>query len=222
LFIASAGEEECRRLAAETGAAFRAGDLSVEQDAESAVAACTDRYSGIDAVFNVAGISGRRFGDGPLHECTVDGWDVTLANNARSTFLVCRAAVRYMLTRGGGTIINMTSVLAFSPEPGYFATHAYAASKGAIIALTTAMAAYYAPNSIRVNAIAPGLVATPMSRRAQEDPDILSFLGHKQPLRAGPLKPEDVAEAAIFLLSDAASAITGQVVTVDAGWSVCG
>jgi NAD(P)-dependent dehydrogenase (short-subunit alcohol dehydrogenase family) len=222
VFIASISEEDCEQLASDIGATFRAADLSLEQDAESVVAACTERYRGIDAVFNVAGISGRRFGDGPVHECTAEGWDATFANNARSTFLVSRAAVRHMLSRGGGAILNMASVLAFSPEPRHFATHAYAASKGAIIALTAAMAAYYAPMKIRVNAVAPGLVATPMSRRAQEDPDVVSFLVHKQPLREGPLTPADVVETALFLLSDAASAVTGQVITVDGGWTVSG
>jgi NAD(P)-dependent dehydrogenase (short-subunit alcohol dehydrogenase family) len=195
------------------------GDLSQEQHAEAAVQACVDLHGSVNGLFNAAGISGRRFGDGPVHECTVQGWDRTLEANARSTFLMCRAALRVMMRQKSGSIVNMSSVLVFSPEPRHFASHAYAASKGAIIALTTAMAAYYAPMKIRLNAIAPGLVETPMSRRAQDNPQILEFIRSKQPLAGGMLSPTTVAESALFLLSDAAAAITGHVLTVDGGWS---
>jgi NAD(P)-dependent dehydrogenase (short-subunit alcohol dehydrogenase family) len=114
----------------------------------------------------------------------------------------------------------MASVTAYSPEPRHFATHAYAASKGAAIALTHAMASYYAPQIIRVNALAPGLVRTPMSRRAQDDPAIVSYMKSKQPLAGDLVEPEDVARAAVFLLSNESRTITGQVLAVDAGWSV--
>jgi NAD(P)-dependent dehydrogenase (short-subunit alcohol dehydrogenase family) len=198
------------------------GDLSEERHADAAVQACRDRHGSIDGLFNVAGLSGRRFGDGPVHECSAEGWDRTMQVNARSMFLMCRAALRVMMRQQSGSIVNMSSVLAFSPEPRHFASHAYAASKGAAIALTTAMAAYYAPMNIRVNAIAPGLVETPMSRRAQEDPGILEFIGGKQPLTQGMLTADHVAEAALFLLSDAAASITGQILTIDGGWCVSG
>jgi len=102
----------------------------------------------------------------------------------------------------------------------FFATHAYAAAKGGVIAMTKAMASYYAPHKIRVNAIAPGLVRTPMSRRAQTDDRILAFMKKKQPLLEGLIEPEDVAEAAMFLLSPAAGTITGEVLSIDAGWHV--
>jgi NAD(P)-dependent dehydrogenase (short-subunit alcohol dehydrogenase family) len=196
------------------------GDLSEEQHADAAVQACVDRHGTLDGLFNVAGISGRRFGDGPVHECTAEAWDRTVQANARSMFLMCRAALRVMMRQQSGSIVNMASVLALSPEPQHFASHAYAASKGAVMAMTTAMAAYYAPMKIRVNAIAPGLVETPMSRRAQEDPVIVEFIRAKQPLTGGMLSAEQVAEAALFLLSDAAASITGQILTVDGGWCV--
>ncbi len=185
-----------------------------------------ERFGRLDAVYNVAGISGRRFGDGPLHECTEEGWDVTLAANLKTTFLVSRAALRYFLKAEPapsgirGTLLNMTSVLAFSPEPRHFAAHAYAASKGAIVSLTKAMAAYYASHQIRVNAIAPGLVRTPMSKRAQENPEILQYMKTKQPLAGGILDAEDVAKASVFLLSDESRHITGEIVTIVGGWHV--
>jgi NAD(P)-dependent dehydrogenase (short-subunit alcohol dehydrogenase family) len=153
----------------------------------------------------------------------VEGWDKTLEANAKPTFLMCRAAVRHWLDAGrGGAILNMASVLAFSPEPRYFPTHAYAASKGAIISMSRAMAAHYAPNGIRVNVIAPALVRTPMSARAQADPEVVDFIRQKQPLSGGLLEAEDVARTALFLLSESSRHVTGQVVSVDGGWSVTG
>jgi hypothetical protein len=101
-----------------------------------------------------------------------------------------------------GSILNMASVLAWSPSPTHFATHAYAASKAAIIGFSRAMAAHYAPDRIRINVIAPALVRTPMSQRAQEDEQILEFMKTKQPLVGDLVDAEQVARAALFLLSD--------------------
>ncbi|MCC6363809.1 MAG: SDR family oxidoreductase [Bryobacterales bacterium] len=198
-------------------------DLCEEPAAAAAVAACLDRHGRIDALFNVAGLSGRRFGDGPLHECSSDGWDLTFSRNLRPAFLLSREVLRHWLAAGlPGTILHMSSVSAYSPEPQHFGAHAYAAAKGALLSLTKAMAAFYAPHGIRVNAIAPGLVRTPMSARAQSDPDILQFITHKQPLSKGILDADDVARAALFLLGDESRHITGEILTVDGGWSVTG
>ncbi len=197
------------------------GDLRDENTVHSAITACQEVFGSVDALFNVAGISGRRYGDGPVHECTVDGWSTTLEHNARTTFLMSKEVLRLWLAMGRrGAIVNMTSVLASSPEPDHFAAHAYAASKGAIISLTKAMASYYARHGIRVNALAPGLVRTPMSERAQNDPEILAFIAEKQPLSQGMIEPEEIASAALFLLSDEARHITGEVLGVDGGWKV--
>src|SRR6478672_4773075 len=135
VFVLSRTEEHCRDLCARLpDAGYQVCDLREERDVETAFDACLSRFGGVDAVFNVAGISGRRFGDGPLHECSAEGWDITLDTNVRGMFLVCRAALRYWLdARRPGAILNMSSVLAFSPQAQHFATHAYAASKGAII-----------------------------------------------------------------------------------------
>jgi NAD(P)-dependent dehydrogenase (short-subunit alcohol dehydrogenase family) len=207
---------------------FLPADLTDATQAAEAVDACVAAFGRIDALFNVVGISGRRFGDGPLHECTEEGWDATFTTNAKSMFLVSRDAIRRMLAQdtGGdgsrGAILNMGSVVASHPEPRFFATHAYAASKGAVLALTRSMASYYAPHGIRVNAVAPSVVRTPMSARAQESADILAFVGAKQPLAGGMLEADDVARAALFLLGAGSAQITGQVLDVDAGWSVTG
>jgi NAD(P)-dependent dehydrogenase (short-subunit alcohol dehydrogenase family) len=136
---------------------------------------------------------------------------------------MCRSILRYWVENSTpGVILNMSSVLAFSPQSEHFATHAYAASKGAIISLSRSMAAYYASRGIRVNVIAPGLVRTRMSLRAQSDPSISEYITTKQPLSDGMLEPQDVANAALFLLSEASGQMTGQVMTVDGGWSVSG
>ncbi len=201
-------------------------DLAADGASSALIEHAVQAFGRLDALFNVAGISGRRFGDAPAHECTEDGWDTVLDVNARSMFFACRSALRQMLeqTRGSagerGVILNMSSVLATNPSSRYFATHAYAASKGAIEAFSRAMAAYYAPEHIRVNVIAPALIATPMSERAQGDPRIVEYLARKQPLAGGPIDVADVVGTALFLLSRDARMVTGQVVAVDGGWSV--
>ena len=231
VFVVSRTADHARELASRIvdgggRAAWRGADLSQEAEADASVAACVEQFGRLDCVYNVAGISGRPFGDGPLHELTVAGWQTVLAANATSTMLVCRAAVRRMLAQepaengGRGTILNMSSVLAASPSPEHFATHAYAASKGAIEAFSRSIAAYYAAQGIRINVIAPALVATPMSRRAQEDPQILAYLAGKQPLAGGPMEPEDLVGTALYLLSDDSRMVTGQIIDVDAGWGV--
>lgn len=224
---ASRSDDELAALGAEVeGLETVAGDLTDATVAERAVGRAVDRFGRLDAVFNVAGLSGRRFGDGPLHACSDQGWERTLAGNLRPVFLVCRAALRQMLAQPAsargqrGTIVNTSSVLAASPQAQHFATHAYAASKAAIDGLSRSLAAYYAPHGIRVNSLAPGLVRTPMSARAQQDQAILALIQAKQPLAPDLIDADDIARAALFLLSDEAAAITGDRLIVDGGWSV--
>lgn len=200
---------------------FVACDASDEVQVDRLFSESMSAMSGLDVLYHVAGISGRRFGDGPLHECTSAGWDATLAANLRSVFLTNRAAVRHWVTTNRpGVVLNMASVLAFSPSPHHFDTFAYAAAKGGIIAMSRQAAARYAPSGIRVNVIAPALVDTPMATRAVADEAIVGFLKTKQPLSAGPSQPGDCADAAVFLCSDESRIITGTVLPVDAGWSV--
>lgn len=227
VFVVSLEAKECEALASQApGLRWAAADLTDAQAVERAVGRCLECFGHIDALFNVAGASGRRHGDGPVDECSEAGWDWTLAVNLKSMFLLSRSVLRQMLEQPvgpnglRGTVLNMGSVSAFSPQADYFATHAYAAAKGGVVSLSLAMAAYYAPRKIRVNVIAPGLVRTPMSLRAQADAEIMEYMKRKQPLAGGILEPEDVARAAIFLLSDESRHITGQVLAVDGGWKV--
>jgi len=150
---------------------------------------------------------------------SLEAWENTFRMNGRPAFVATSEAVRSMRGHGGSVVI-VSSVLATSPAPSHFSTHAYAAAKGALNSLTISIAAYYARDGIRVNAIAPGLVDTPMAARAASDPEIVDYARRKQPLAAGLIQPDDVAGTAVFLLSDESAMLTGQVIAVDGGWSV--
>ena len=122
-----------------------------------------------------------------------------------------------------GAVLLMSSALATHPAPAFFATHAYAASQGRRSRRSPGRwPPTTRPSGIRVNAIAPSLVATPMSRRAQDDPAILAYLAAKQPLAGGPIDADAVTATALHLLSPEAAMVTGQVVAVDGGWGVSG
>lgn len=205
-----------------TVAAAQVGNATDPAHAPAAIALARERFGRFDALYHVAGGSGRRFGDGPLHEVTDEGLRATLELNLHSVVLSNRAAVKQFLAQGtGGAILNMGSVLGWSPSPEFFATHIYAAAKAAIVGFTKSAAAYYAPRGIRLNVLAPALVETPMARRAAADERILSFIATKQPLDGGRIgRPDDCDGAAVYLLSDAARFVTGQVLAVDGGWTV--
>lgn len=180
----------------------------------------------LDVLLHVAGIGGRKLGDGALADCTDLAWETVIDANARGVFWTNRAAVRLMRAQSPdqfgirGSIVNVGSVLARSPSPERFGTIAYAASKGAVEALTIAAASAYASERIRFNVVAPGLIDTPMARRAVEDPAIGAYLKTKQPLAGGPGTVDDVAHAALYLCEPTSRLITGVVLSVDGGWSV--
>lgn len=195
-------------------------DVSDAGAVQRAIADIVEAFGRLDVLFNVVGVSGRRWGDGPVAECTEEAWDRVMHINLKSVFLGCKFAVPEMLRGEGGSIINLSSVLALVGGDEDFATHAYAASKGAIVSLTKGIASYYAPRGIRANVICPGLIATEMSRRAQSSEAIRERLADLQPLTGDFGAPEDVARAALYLASDQSSFVTGSVMTVDGGWTV--
>lgn len=208
----------------ELGMAVKALALDATHEGAAAIAIqeCVTAFGGFDGLYHVAGGSGRKMGDGPLHELTLEGWNKTFELNLSSLMLSNQAAVRYFLEhQQSGTILNMGSVLGYSPSPRFFATHAYAAAKAAIIGFSKSIAAYYATNNIRVNVIAPALVETPMAQRAANDETIQSFIKTKQPLDKGRIgKPEDLDGLAVYFMSELSKFTTGQVIAVDGGWEV--
>ena len=197
-------------------------DATNADTATDAIAACINRFGAFDGLYHIAGGSGRRLGDGPLHELTLDGWNKTLELNLTSLMLSNQAAVKKFLElKKRGTILNMSSVLGYSPSPQYFSTHAYATAKAAVIGFAKSIAAYYAKDNIRVNVIAPALVETPMAQRAANDETIRAFIKTKQPLDGGRIGiPEDMDGLAIYFMSEQSKFTTGQLIAVDGGWSI--
>jgi NAD(P)-dependent dehydrogenase (short-subunit alcohol dehydrogenase family) len=178
--------------------------------------AAFDRLDRLDVLACAHGGSGRAHGDGPVDACTDEGWDWTLELNLATVFRYCSRAVPLLRANGGGAIVTVSSALALTADAD-FATHAYIAAKGALISLTRAMAVTYAADGIRCNVVCPGLIATPMSARAQGDPRVLERLPELQPLTGGFGDPADVGEAIAHLAE--ARFTTGAVLTVDGGWS---
>jgi NAD(P)-dependent dehydrogenase (short-subunit alcohol dehydrogenase family) len=207
-----------------TNAGVLVGDATNQDTAINAINSCIEKFGGFNGLYHVAGGSGRKMGDGPLHELTLDGWNKTLELNLTSLMLSNQAAVRKFLElKTAGTILNMGSVLGYSPSPQYFSTHAYAAAKSAIIGFTKSIAAYYTKDNIRANVIAPALVQTPMAQRAANDDNILAFIKTKQPLDGGRIgQAEDLDGLAVYFMSNQSKFTTGQVVAVDGGWSISG
>ena len=197
-------------------------DATNPNTADVAISTCISSFGNFSGLYHVAGGSGRKFGDGPLHELTLEGWNKTFELNLGSMMLSNQRATKQFLQDGkGGTILNMGSVLSYAPAPVYFSTHAYSASKSAVLGYTKAVAAYYAPQNIRFNVIMPGLVETPMAQRAVGNEDIMNYIKSKQPLDGGRIgKASDLDGLACYFMSEHSSFVTGQAVSVDGGWSV--
>jgi NAD(P)-dependent dehydrogenase (short-subunit alcohol dehydrogenase family) len=198
------------------------GDAINKATAIDAINKCIEKFGSFDGLYHVAGGSGRKMGDGPLHELTLEGWNKTLELNLTSLMLSNKAAIeKFLELKKGGTILNMSSILGYSPSPKFFSTHAYAAAKSAVIGFSKSVASYYAKDNIRINVIAPALVETPMAQRAANDEKILSFIKTKQPLDGGRIgEPEDLNGLAVYFMSDKSKFTTGQVIAVDGGWSI--
>ncbi|MDA1053451.1 MAG: SDR family NAD(P)-dependent oxidoreductase [Planctomycetota bacterium] len=224
VLVVGRDQDKCLSVQRELGerCQFNVGDATHPDTSELAIRCAVDSFGDFHGLYHVAGGSGRSRGDGPIHEITDEGWRYTLSLNLDSLFHSNRAATQKLLELGhGGSILNMSSVLAYSPSPRYFATHAYAATKAAAVGLTKASAAYYAKQNIRFNALAPALVDTPLTTRAMSDTKTLDYVATKQPLDGGRVGvPQDLDDAVVFLLSDESRFVTGQVLAVDGGWSV--
>ncbi len=195
-----------------------AADVSKSEDAQQVVRKTVSAFGGVDAVFNNAGIQPPESYKTAEHlEEAV--WDRVMDVNVKGCFLLCKYALPEMRIRGGGVIVNNASVQGLQSQK---LVPAYAASKGAVLSLTRNLALDYAGDNIRVVAICPGSVDTPMLRAtaaltAPDDTEgTLSEWGNKHPL-GRIARPEEVAEVVVFLASDKASFITGEYVCVDGG-----
>ena len=198
-------------------------DLTDSLQVQQLVNTVSEKYGSIDCLYNIAGGSGRKYGDGPVDQCTEEGFEKTIQLNLTTQFYMCKYVVPVMLKQQSGCIINTASVLGMFGGGEMFATHAYAAAKAGIIGMSRAMASQYAKDGIRVNVIAPGLMETNMSKRAQSSEEILQYMDYKQPIYAGRHKLGQVkalVKAAEFLCSEEADFVTGIVLPVDGGWSM--
>jgi NAD(P)-dependent dehydrogenase (short-subunit alcohol dehydrogenase family) len=193
--------------------AFRA-DVTRQPDTESLATGVLEAWGRIDVLFNNAGIAGV----GTVEETSLEQWERVMAVNARGVFLVARAVLPAMVAARSGSIINMSSTIA---EIGLARRASYAASKGAVLALTRQMQADYAPHGIRVNALLPGTIHTPFVDRyladSYEDPHAGLEILRRRQLTGDLGRPEDVAAAALFLASDEARFVLGSGLFVDGG-----
>lgn len=196
---------------------FSAVDLRDEKQVIEAFSEAIKKLNGLDHVVSIVGGSGRSFGDGAIEDITKSAWDKTLELNLTTTFLTAREAIKHFKVNGAGSLILTSSVLATSPSPEHFKTHAYATAKGAINALVATLSSSYLKERIRVNAVAPSLVATPMAARAAENPIISEFISRKQPLIGEQLPVDIVVAGYIYLIEN--PAVTGQIIEIDGGWS---
>jgi NAD(P)-dependent dehydrogenase (short-subunit alcohol dehydrogenase family) len=188
------------------------GDLRREETAERAVSAALTHFGTLDILINNAGRHLQR----PTLDTSSAQWDEILETNARGTFLHCREALKVMTARASGCIVNVASI---SGVIGIAGQVAYAASKGAIIQITKALAVEFAASGIRVNAVAPGAVITGFLEDAVPDSRaLLESFGPHHPIGRS-ARPEEIAEAIVFLASPQASFITGTVVMVDGGFT---
>lgn len=213
--VAPEGGEETVRLIRKDGgeASFVPADVAVGQEVEALVRRTVERYGRLDYAVNNAGIAGE---DAGAAEHSEEAWDRILAVNLKGVWLCLKHELPQMRRQGGGAIVNVSSVAGLIGSAG---TAAYTASKHGVVGLTKAVALECARQGIRVNAVCPGLVRTPMVERIlAADPGLESHLAALEPVGRLAAAAE-VAQAVAWLCSDAASFMTGTSMPVDGGWS---
>ena len=212
-------EERTRAIQAAGGQAIAVvADVSQAADAQRTVNEAVAAFGGVDYLVASAGIQTY----GTAVDTDEDTWDRTMAVNAKGVYLAAKYCIPEMVKRGGGAIVNVASVQGLFSQPN---VAAYSASKGAVIAMTRTMAIDHAGDNIRANSICPGSIETPLLRFAAEqmqpeDPDgaIKEWGGLHVLGRVG--QPEEMAQVALFLVSDAASFITGAAIVADGGLTI--
>ena len=208
------GGEQTVRLIQDTGgeATFVRADVSNSGDVSDMVSHAVQTYNRLDCAFNNAGISGGR---GRIHEYTEDDWSRVLNINLTGVWLCMKYEIIQMLNQGGGAIVNTASVMGLV---GGSRSPAYGATKHGVVGLTKTGAVDYAQEAIRINAVCPGYIRTPMIEQGiLSDPVAEERVVSRHPMhRLG--TPEEIAEAVLWLCSDAASFVTGHAMTVDGGY----
>jgi len=194
-----------------------AGDVTRRADCDRLVAETLNRFGHIDVLVNSAGVSAR---NAPPDWDWERVWDFVMAINMKGTFLMCKAVADQMVRQGGGSIVNLSSVYGLVGRPRELGSglDPYLHSKGGVAQLTRDMAVHFAKERVRVNALCPGFVYTPLTRKLTDEPESLRFLEDRHPMgRLG--QPQEIAAAALFLASDDASFVTGVCLPVDGGYT---
>jgi NAD(P)-dependent dehydrogenase (short-subunit alcohol dehydrogenase family) len=219
LVLAARRRSELEALAAEIAAdggeaLAMPGDVRNEAFAAELVAAANARFGGLDVAFNNAGTLGAM---GPTHEIPAEGWAETLATNLTSAFYAAKHQAPAMLARGGGSLIFTSTFVGYaSGMPGMAA---YAASKAGVVGLVRALAVELGPRGVRVNALLPGGVDTPMGRAVAHTPELLSFVAGLHAVKRV-ATPEEIAPSVLYLASDMSRFTTGSAFLVDGGVSI--
>lgn len=213
---AAAGEQTAR-LIADTGgeATFVACDVAKASDVESMVKRCVEVYGRLDCAHNNAGISGSGGAiRGPTAEYSEESWDALMSINLKGVWLCMKYELQQMLAQGGGAIVNTASIAGLVGIAGNIG---YVASKHGVVGLTRAAALEYASRSIRVNAVCPGYVDTPLIEALTSDAATKRAIESRHPQgRLG--QPAEIADAVLWLCSDAASFVNGHMLTIDGGY----
>jgi NAD(P)-dependent dehydrogenase (short-subunit alcohol dehydrogenase family) len=206
------GKETVELIRAEGGSAsFLETDVTREADLQRLVRTAVDNYGGLHAAVNNAGVEPDFV---MLHELTLSGWERNMRVNLTGVFLGMKHQIAHMMNNGGGSIVNISSIAAAKSVPK---NHSYAAAKRGMLALTAGAAIEYGPHKIRVNAVLPGATMTRMLTETNaHDPSILQSFAASIPLGTF-AEPDDIAQAVLWLSSDAARYVTGQYFAVDGG-----
>jgi len=216
--VSDISEEDCQKVIDEIkskggeGLAIKC-DVSRKEEVEEMVRKTIEQFGKIDILVNNAGVAQFK----PFLELTEKDWDRTLNINLKGYFLCAQAVAKEMIKQKSGVIINIASIAMGQVGIGFPALSHYCASKGGIVGLTEAMALELAPYGIRVNAISPGAIETPMIDPLKADPKSIELTLSRIPMhRFG--KPEEVSNLVLFLASDESSYMTGSNIVIDGGW----
>ncbi len=218
IIVSDISLEECQKVVDEIvsqgGEAMAVKcDVSQKAEVDEMVSQAISKFGKIDILVNNAGIAQFK----PFLELTEEDWDKTIDINLKGYFLCAQAAAKEMAKQNSGAIVNIASIAMGQVGVGFPALSHYCASKGGIAGLTEALALELAPYGIRVNAVAPGVIDTPMVDPLKVDSKVMEGTLARVPLhRMG--KPEEISNAVLFLASDDSSYITGSIVVVDGGW----